>query len=150
MIKTGSETSRTPYGYAATTPVYFDDLDPMGILHNARYAVLVERAITTWWQERGVSYAGGRPTTPDAFSVVRDFSITYLSPVRGTGEITVHFWIERIGDTSVDYRFRLISSGGESVFAEGRRLSVRLDPATMKPATWTDRGRELAAALIKP
>ncbi|MFI6603518.1 hypothetical protein ACIBHX_45425 [Nonomuraea sp. NPDC050536] len=58
--------------------------------------------------------------------------------MRGTGEITVHFWIERIGDTSVDYRFRLVSPDGESVFAEGRRLSVRLDPATMKPATWTD------------
>lgn len=28
--------------------MHFDDLDPMGVLHNARYAVLVERAITAW------------------------------------------------------------------------------------------------------
>jgi len=150
MTRTVSEAIRVPYGHAVPTLVYFDDLDPMGVLHNARYAVLVERAITTWWDERGVSFAGGRPTTPDAFSVVRDFAITYRSPVRGTGKIAVHFWIERVGDTSVDYRFRITSLDGETVHAEGRRLAVRLDPATMKPAAWTDHGRQLAAALTKP
>jgi len=149
MTRIVTEANRVPYGYAVPTLVYFDDLDPMGVLHNARYAVLVERAITTWWEERGVSFAGGRPTTPDAFCVVRDFAITYRSPVYGTGEIAVHFWIEGIGETSVDYRFRITSPGGETVHAEGRRVAVRLDPVTMKPAPWTEHGRELAATLTK-
>jgi acyl-CoA thioester hydrolase len=138
------------FGHTVATQVHFDDLDAMGVLHNARYAVLVERAITTWWQARGVSFAGGRPTTPDAFNVVRDFAITYRSPVRGTGEIAIHFWIERIGATSADYRFRVLSSDGATLHAEGRRLAVRVDQATMRPAPWTDHGRELAGALTKP
>ncbi|GLY95109.1 thioesterase family protein [Actinoplanes sp. NBRC 103695] len=138
------------YGHTVATPVHFDDLDPMGVLHNARYSVLVEHAITSWWSDRGVSYAGGAPTTPDAFNVVRDFAITYHRPVRGTGQVNVHFWLERVGGTSADYRFRVLSTDGATVHAEGRRLAVRVDPATMRPAPWTDHGRELASALVKP
>ena len=148
MTRTVTGAPAVPYGHAAPTLVHFDDLDAMGVLHNARYAVLVERAITTWWGERGVSFAGGRPTTPDAFNVVREFGITYHAPVRGTVEIAIHFWIEHIGRSSADYRFRVVSLDGEMLYAEGRRLAICLDPSTMRPAPWSDRGRELAAALV--
>ena len=32
------------YGHTTFVPVHFDDLDALGVLHNARYAVFVERA----------------------------------------------------------------------------------------------------------
>jgi acyl-CoA thioester hydrolase len=137
------------YGYVTSVPVHFDDLDALGVLHNARYAVLIERAMTTWWAERGVSFAGGRPTTPDAFNVVREYAITFHQPVRGTGEIAVHFWLEKLGNSSADYRFRFVSSDGTLVYAEGRRVNIRLDPATMRPTPWTDEGRALAATLLR-
>ncbi len=137
------------YGAVVRMPVHFDDLDAMGVLHNSRYAVLVERATVLWWTERGVSFSGGRPTTPDAFNVVREYSITFHRPVRGTGEISVHFWVERIGTTSAEYRFRVTSTDAETVFAEGRRVNVRLDPATMRPQPWTEHGRALAATLVR-
>ena len=35
------------YGHAELLPVPFDDLDPMGMIHNARYALLIERALAT-------------------------------------------------------------------------------------------------------
>ena len=146
---TETETPLGDWGHAAPTPVHFDDLDAMGMVHNARYSVLVERAITTWWAERGVSFAGGRPSTPDIFNVVREFSITYHRPVLGTGEVVVHFWIERMGTTSADYRFRVLSRDGGTVHAEGRRLNVRVDPATLRPTPWTESGRELATELTK-
>jgi acyl-CoA thioester hydrolase len=149
MTRTVPETPPVPYGHAARMPVHFDDLDPLGMLHNARHAVLVERATMAWWGERGISFAGGRPSAPDAFSVVREFAITYREPVVGTGEIVVHFWIERVGGASVDYRFRVLSPDGGTVHAEGRRLLVRLDPDTLRPAPWTDHGRELAVQLTK-
>jgi acyl-CoA thioester hydrolase len=154
MTETDTETmTETPVaGWAQATPtlVHFDDLDALGMLHNARYSVLVERAITTWWAGRGVSFAGGRPASPDVFNVVRAFSITYHRPVLGTSEVVVHFWIERMGTTSVDYRFQVVARDGETVHAEGRRVAVRVDPATMRPTPWTDEGRELATALMKP
>ncbi|MBL7259862.1 acyl-CoA thioesterase [Paractinoplanes lichenicola] len=136
-------------GAAVPQPVHFDDLDAMGILHNSRYAVLVERAIVTWWTERGVSFSGGRPTTPDAFNVVREYQITFHHPVRGTGAVEVRFWLDRMGTTSADYAFQVTSPDGATVHAEGRRVNIRLDPATMRPAPWTDHGRAIAATLLR-
>ncbi|GAB2578027.1 thioesterase [Paractinoplanes abujensis] len=137
------------HGAVVRQPVHFDDLDAMGILHNSRYAVLVERAIVIWWTERGVSFSGGRPTTPDAFNVVRDYQITFHRPVRGTGEVEIRFWLDRMGTTSADYAFQVTSADGATVHAEGRRVNIRLDPATMRPAPWTDHGRAVAAALLR-
>jgi acyl-CoA thioester hydrolase len=135
-------------GAVERTPVHFDDLDAMGILHNSRYAVLVERAVSQWWADRGVSFTGGRPTSPDAFNAVREYSITFHRPVSSVGDIAVHFWLAKLGTTSADYRFRMTSPDGADVYAEGRRVNIRLDPATMRPAPWTDHARGLAAALI--
>ncbi|BCJ47236.1 thioesterase [Actinoplanes ianthinogenes] len=140
-------TTAVESGAVLRMPVHFDDLDAMGVLHNSRYAVLVERAVVLWWAERGVSFAGGRPTTPDAFNVVREYAITFHRPVTGTGEIAVHFWLDRMGTSSADYGFRVTSLDAETVFAEGRRVNIRVDPATMRPAPWTEHGREIAAAL---
>ncbi|WP_433830757.1 acyl-CoA thioesterase [Actinoplanes sp. CA-015351] len=142
--------SAVSFGDVVHVPVHFDDLDAMGMLHNSRYAVLVERAISLWWAERGVSFSGGRPTTPDAFNVVREYGITFNRPVLGTGNVTVHFWLEKLGTSSAAYRFRVTSTDGETVFAEGRRVNVRLDPATMRPSPWTDHARSLAATILQP
>jgi acyl-CoA thioester hydrolase len=142
-------TAAISYGHSTRVPVHFDDLDALGVLHNARYAVLIERAMTNWWSERGVSFAGGRPTTPDAFNVVREYAITFHVPVRGTGDIAVHFWLDTLGTSSAAYGFRITSLDGAVVHAEGRRVNVRLDPATMRPAAWTDEGRTLAETLLR-
>lgn len=142
-------TAAVAYGHTTRVPVHFDDLDALGVLHNARYAVMIERAMINWWAEYGVSFAGGRPTTPDAFNVVREYAITFHVPVRGTGEIAVHFWVENLGNTSAEYRFRFTSADSQILYAEGRRVNIRLDPATMRPASWTDSGRELATQLLR-
>jgi acyl-CoA thioester hydrolase len=144
-----TEAPAVAYGDVVHMPVHFDDLDAMGVLHNSRYAVLVERALTLWWSERGVSFTGGRPTTPDAFNVVREYAITFHRPVRGTGHVSVHFWLERLGSSSADYRFRVTSPDGATVYAEGRRVNVRLDPATMRPEPWTEHARGIASALVR-
>ena len=142
-------TAVAAYGHTTRVPVHFDDLDALGVLHNSRYAVLIERAMINWWAERGVSFAGGRPTSPDAFNVVREYAITFHVPVRGTGEIAVHFWLENLGNSSADYRFRFTSLDHQIVYAEGRRVNIHLDPATMRPSPWTPSGRELASQLLR-
>jgi len=139
----------TDYGHIEPVPVHFDDLDAMGIVHNSRYAVLLERALTPYWSARGHSFAGGRPTSPDVFHAVREFCINYLAPIRGTGEVGVHFWLEQFGKTSAMYGFRFISPDGQTVYAEGRRGIVRLDPATLRPTAWTAAAREVADTLLR-
>lgn len=137
------------YGHVQAVPVYFDDLDALGIVHNARYAVLLERAVSQYWAERGHSFADGNPTSPDVFHAVRDFRIGYRAPIRGTGEVLVHFWLERFGETSAVYGFRFLSTDGATVYAEGERVVVRLDPATMRPTPWSDAARAVASGLLK-
>lgn len=138
------------YGHVEHITVHFDDLDAMGILHNARYAVLLERALSTYWSERGFSYANGRATHSDVFHAVAEYSISYHVPVRGTGRVGVHFWIERLGESSATYGFRVLSDDGSTVHAEGRRVNIKLDPVTLRPSPWTPLAREVASALQKP
>jgi acyl-CoA thioester hydrolase len=137
------------YGYVAPFTVHFDDLDPMGIVHNARYALFLERALSDWWAVHGHSFNGGRPTTSDAVHAVAEYSISYRAPVRGTGEIGVHFWIDRLGESSAVYGFRMISADGQTVHAEGRRVNIKLDPATMRPAPWSEDAIEKGSMLLR-
>lgn len=137
------------YGHLTGCQVHFDDLDAMGIVHNARYAIMLERALTAFWAEHGLDFADGRPSSPDMFGAVREFTISYLSPVVGTGEIALHFWIEHLGTTSAVYGFRFLSADRTNIHAEGRRAVVKLDPASLRPAPWTDQTRAIAAGLTR-
>ena len=37
------------------SPVHFDELDPLQMLHNSRFAAHVERAVTAWYAANGMS-----------------------------------------------------------------------------------------------
>jgi len=137
------------YGHLTGCQVHFDDLDAMGIVHNARYAIMLERGLTAFWATHGLDFAAGRPNSPDMFGAVREFTISYLSPVIGTGEIALHFWIEHLGTTSAVYGFRFLSVDRTVVHAEGRRAVVKLDPGSLRPAPWTDRTRAIATSLAR-
>ncbi|WP_327029913.1 acyl-CoA thioesterase [Micromonospora sp. NBC_01740] len=138
------------FGHVAHVAVHFDDLDAFGLLHNARYAVLLERALTGYWADHGVAFQAGRQSAPDVFHAVREFTITYRAPVTGTGPVAVHFWLDHFGTSSARYAYRFHSVDGRIVHAEGQRSIVRVDPATLRPAPWTDTARAVAATLLRP
>lgn len=71
-----------------TVMVYFDDLDAMGVVHNGRYATLLERALAAYWTRAGWSYDPGHPRFGEVLFVVREFAITY-HPDRGRADATV-------------------------------------------------------------
>jgi acyl-CoA thioester hydrolase len=123
--------------------VHFDDLDAMGVVHNGRYVLLIERALATYWTRAGWSFDPAAPRFKEAFFVVKEFAITYHAPITRPGPVTVRFWIDRLGTTSAIYGFRVVSPDESVTFAEGRRVQVRLDPATLRPAVI---GPELRAA----
>ena len=150
MTHTALADRKVDYGHVEPIAIYFDDLDAMGIVHNARYAVLLERAVTPYWTERGHYYDHNGPSTPDLVHAVREFSITYHRPIRGAGDVLVHFWLDKLGETSAQYRFRFLSRDGRTCYAEGRRAIVRLDQATLRPTPWSASAREVATSLLKP
>jgi uncharacterized peroxidase-related enzyme/YbgC/YbaW family acyl-CoA thioester hydrolase len=137
------------YGHVELVPVHFDDLDPLGMVHNARYALLVERALATFWRQHGHTLRDGRPTTPDAFNVVKEFNISYRTPIAGIGEVRVHFWLEHLGSSCAEYAYRLLSSDGATVYADGRRVMVKLDQETLRPSPWTPEVRAVAKGLLR-
>jgi acyl-CoA thioester hydrolase len=127
---------------------HFDELDSMGFVHNSRYMVLVERALTTFWARQGFAFTDGKYTHPDVFLAVAEFSISYRAPIRGTGEIAVHLWIDKLSDSSAVYGFRVLSADGGVVHAEGRRVHIRLDPETLRPTAWSDAFNDVAKTLL--
>ncbi|MER6691551.1 acyl-CoA thioesterase, partial [Streptomyces minutiscleroticus] len=86
-----------PYGRLVPVTVHFDDLDALGLLHNARYPVLVERAWGALWQESGFGFTGDWEAAGDACNAVKELRVTYDVPVTTAGEYAVHLWLERLG-----------------------------------------------------
>ncbi|GAB3134225.1 acyl-CoA thioesterase [Microbispora hainanensis] len=139
----------TAGGVHEIVQVHFDDLDAMGLLHNSRYAVLVERAIGAYWHRLGWAADPARSAFPDVLMAVREFKVTYHVPITEPGERLVHFWLERMGRTSGVYGFRVLSADRVTAHAEGYRVNVNLDPATFRPTPFSDRIREAAAPLLR-
>ncbi|MFB7908750.1 acyl-CoA thioesterase [Kitasatospora sp. NPDC056076] len=130
-------------GYA-----HYDDLDLMGFVHNCRYPVMVERALTGFWSENGFTYTDGKYSQPDIFLAVAEFSVRYLAPIRGTVPYAVHFWISKLAESSAVYEFRVLSEDGTTVHAEGRRVHIRIDQETLRPTPWTPAFHEVAEKLL--
>jgi acyl-CoA thioester hydrolase len=127
------------------SPVHFDELDAMAMLHNARYAVHVERATSALFAHLGWRWELDATLNPDQFHVVREVQVEFLAPFRGMGFLQVELWVEKLGETSCVYGFECFSEAG--VHARGRRTVVKLEPATQRPARWTERFRDAHAGL---
>jgi len=127
--------------------VYFDDLDPYQILHNARYLLLFERTVGSFWMELGM---GGfqDPSAPDRFHFVRANSMEYLAPVRGVGSVRARVWIDKLGRSSLTFGFQLMPMDSDQVCAKGSRTIVRIDPDTYRPVPWTDAFRATVAPWL--
>ncbi|MFE5034233.1 acyl-CoA thioesterase [Streptomyces sp. NPDC056683] len=138
------------YGRLLPVSVHFDDLDALGMLHNARYPLLVERAWTELWQEHGIRFDGDWAAAGDACNVVRELLIGYEAPVNRSGTYAVHLWLERLGTTGLTYGFRFCSPDGATTYARGTRVLVRLDAATLRPAPWSEAFRAVARELLRP
>ena len=123
--------------------VHFEDLDAMGIVHNARYVLLLERALAAYWTKAGWPFDPSSRRFTEVFFVVKEFAITYHVPITRVGPVNVQLWLDHLGDTSAVYGFRVLSQDETVTHADGRRVQVRLDPATLRPAAI---GPELRAA----
>ncbi|WP_216590021.1 acyl-CoA thioesterase [Streptomyces brasiliscabiei] len=134
-----------PYGQLIPVRVHFDELDALGMLHNARYPLLAERAWLQLWQERGDWQTSG-----DASAVVKELRITYEEPVHRPGPYAVHLWLERLGTTSLTYGFRLCAADGGVTYAHGTRTVIRLAPGTLRPTSWSDQFRTVGHSLLRP
>lgn len=124
--------------------VYFDDLDPYQILHNARYILLFERTLGSLWEDMGY---GGLQERADAKHLVRANSIEYLRPMRGTGRVRVRVWIDKLGRSSLVFGFRIMPIDEDVDYARGTRAVVHID-GDWKPAPWGEGFRRRVAPWV--
>ena len=130
--------------FEQTLGVYFDDLDPFHILHNARYVLLFERTLGAFWMELGFG-AVLEADRPEQFHLVARNEIDYKEPVRGVGKVRVRVWVERIGQTSLTFAFRVLPLDRDIEHARGQRTIVHVDPKTLRPVPWSADVRALLA-----
>jgi acyl-CoA thioester hydrolase len=131
--------------YLHRATVWFDELDMVGVLHNARYAIHVERAMTAWFHTQ----TGLDPS--DGLHVVKQYEIEFIRPfTRERGELVVEIGLERRGRTSAVFSFRCLSfpegeDGPEVLHARGTRAIVKVAPGTLRPAAWSEAFRPAGA-----
>lgn len=128
--------------------VFWGDLDPLGTLYHPRFVDLLDRAVTAHWMSRGYRFAGA-DRDEDGFQLIREVSIIFDRPVTAFGTLLMHLWIEKLGGTSMVLGFRLLSQSGDEQYAHGHRVAIKIDPATNRPARWTDRARADISALLR-
>jgi acyl-CoA thioester hydrolase len=126
------------------SPVFFDELDANGHLHNARFAVHVERAQSALFEQRGQDWDRPEERDADLYYVVRELHVEFLAPLSRPGLMRVLLTGERIGTTSARYGFQC---GHDIVYARGYRVIVKVDPVTGRPAAWSEEYRRIFAEL---
>jgi acyl-CoA thioester hydrolase len=123
------------------SPVFFDELDVNGALHNARFAVHVERAQSALFEQLGNRWTSLADRDPDLRYVVRELRVEFLAPLESPGALLVELTAGRLGRTSATYLFRCASPAGDRTLARGHRVIVKIDEAG-RPVPWTPWYRE--------
>lgn len=134
--------------YENVMGVYFDDLDAFQILHNARYLLLFERTIGSFWRQLGWGGLLTPELNPDQYHMVRANTIEYLHPVRGVGDVRVRIWVEKLGRTSLTFAMQVLPVDHDQVYCRGTRTLVHVDPESQRPTPWTDGFRQRIAPYV--
>jgi acyl-CoA thioester hydrolase len=117
------------------SPVFFDELDLNGTLHNARYAVHVERAQSALFESLGKAWAAFDARHEDLHYAVRELHVEFFAAFRAPGLLPIELTGRHLGTTSARYDFHC---GDETVsYARGHRVIVKVDPDTGRPKPWT-------------
>jgi acyl-CoA thioester hydrolase len=128
------------------SPVYFDELDLNGTLHNTRFAVHVERAQSALFEQLGKGWTSYAERDPDLRYVVRELHVEFEAPLEAPGSLLVELSAGKLGRTSATYLFRCADPGDGHTLARGHRVIVKIDE-TGRPAPWSPWYRETFQAL---
>ena len=131
--------------HEVTHGIYFEDLDVFGVLHNARYPLLVERSIGDFWKKMGWGGLANLAESPDQFHLVRVNHFEYLRAIKDMDDVRVRVWVGKLGRTSLRFDFSFLPPDQDLVYASGHRVLVCVDRQTMVPKPWTDTFRESIA-----
>ncbi len=137
-----------PTPFLSVQRVHFDMLDALGMLHNAAFLVLFERARFDLWAHLKVTLDAEHFDWP--YFVARN-EVDYKAPVWAAQDVTVSVAVARMGRSSLTFAHAVRDASG-ALAAEGRAILVRVDGQSGRPLPWSDWVRELLApyAVMEP
>lgn len=125
--------------------VYFDEMDPLGVMHNSRFAVHIERAQSALFEHLGYGWTDVSKRHEDITYVVRGLALEFTAPVASPGVMHVEVVAVSLGRTSATWGYRCSvpgHGGGDVAVAHGTRALVKVN-ASGRPTPWTDPFRAL-------
>ena len=129
-----------PACFRYDSAVFFDEMDPLGVMHNSRFAVHVERAQSALFEHLGYGWTDLSQRDEDIVYVVRDMAMEFTAPVSSPGVMSVEVIALRLGRTSATWGYRC--AHGDIPVANGTRVVVKVD-GSARPVPWTDSFRAL-------
>src|SRR5690242_14693410 len=132
--------------YISKQKVHFDMLDLLGIMHNALYLVLFERARTEFWNAIGYGWKEAEADWP--YYVARN-EINYRAPINTEMEVAVTVTVRALGNSSLTFAHTILLPDG-TLAAEGKTVLVRVDNDAHRPMPWSDAFRARLAPYITP
>ncbi|MCS6775387.1 MAG: thioesterase family protein [Chloroherpetonaceae bacterium] len=124
--------------------IHFDMLDMLGVLHNAHYLLLFERARFDFWHAQGLQI--GAPGLDWPYYVARN-EINYRAPITRIQEVTVTLQVTHLGRSSATLGHAVYQDDG-TLAAEGHTTLVRVDPKTRRAIPWSGEFRALLARYL--
>ena len=141
-----------PACFIFDSPVFFDELDALGVMHNSRFAVHVERAQSALFESLGYGWSSFDERHPDLSYVVASIDIDFLAPVVAPGSMRVEVVAVALGRTSATWGYRCAipaatADGEDLPVATARRTVVHVPPGAAGPTPWSDGFRAVFARL---
>lgn len=102
--------------------VYFSDTDAVGIVYHANYLDFAERARSEFSREIGLDLA--KLAAQGMFFVLRSANIEYLSPAKLDDLLSVHAYVSKIGNTSVEFMHEIKNAETGTKIADVKCLLV--------------------------
>jgi acyl-CoA thioester hydrolase len=133
--------------FVSTQRVFWDQIDQLGVLHNAAYLLLFERARTDFWRSLGVD-GYGAPGLDWPYLVVRN-EVNYRAPVETEQDVRVGVWVAKLGESSIMFAHEVRAANG-TVAADGQTVIARINAETRRATPWSAGFRSMVAPYIKP
>lgn len=108
--------------------VRFRDLDALAHVNNAVLVTFLEHARWQWWH----GYLGERSFETEGFLIAR-IEVDYRRPVLIEDHPVVEVRVTRLGHTSFDLGYRVLSRRDGAVLAEAKTVQVMMDFGTYQP-----------------
>ncbi len=134
---------RCDVAIAATTSVRWSDVDIYGHVNNVAYYSYVDSAVNGWL----MGAIGEDLRRLDSIGIVAETGCRYLAEIDFPARVDIGLATERIGTSSVVYRFAIFLADDDVLRATGRFVHVYVDRDHRRPTSIPDQVRRAVEGL---